>query len=771
MTFSLLGMDIQTGERIQLSQSARRQGLYLIGSSGTGKSGVLVRLVLEDIKQGLGLCVLDPHGDLVDAVLKRLPGREEDVILLDSGDEEFPFGLNLLVCEKPQSQKAVQVVVEQTMHLFEQLFDLSMAPAHLSYALRNGMQTLMANPGSTLTEFPLLFTDERFRTRLLERVRDPNVRQFWQTFAAMTPVEQFERIGELLQKVAVFFDPLTVNIIGQSTTLDFRALMDQRKILLVKLDAQLPAMTSLLGTLVIDQLLTAAAARRDLETLKRKQFNLYLDEFHVLATTDIAKLMAEARKFGLATTIAHQLRSQLTSEIQAGAQAATNLMVFRVSGEDAQELKEQFASTPQPAEWRQQEKLAPSATAATWIVNGHPHRHPAVNTFLDHLHSATGTLNMPEDYEPNLFRTYENELNHLWHHVMTSPDPFAVLDQPTTIRLLLSILKYHDEYISHFHPIAAAAPRHLIDVASPRPKRPSPDFGAHYVLPFVRWPLKREEYVPQIEALLSPMLAAPDDQQFAQVAATYAAFVERVLTEHIESHLSSYAAAETEVKQALSQAVFDERLVPLKWREHREKGVYRPLYARELGTVAEEAARCQQIVQYWMAEERTHFEAFLKEVRACVLALHQKPILAGSGQYEMVPVGQLSPADVADLLASELTTLPDYTAKVRIKDVSSKRIVEYTVRTVEPERNNVVWGEALQQRMARIRAQNLRDGVVRPREEVEDEMRRRQDASLAEQPSLLSNAALQVSKGVHCEACGADNSESAKFCNQCGSKF
>jgi ribosomal protein L40E len=172
-----------------------------------------------------------------------------------------------------------------------------------------------------------------------------------------------------------------------------------------------------------------------------------------------------------------------------------------------------------------------------------------------------------------------------------------------------------------------------------------------------------------------------------------------------------------------------------------------------------------------MAEERTHFEAFLKEVRACVLALHQKPILAGSGQYEMVPVGQLSPADVADLLASELTTLPDYTAKVRIKDVSSKRIVEYTVRTVEPERNNVVWGEALQQRMARIRAQNLRDGVVRPREEVEDEMRRRQDASLAEQPSLLSNAALQVSKGVHCEACGADNSESAKFCNQCGSKF
>lgn len=177
--------------------------------------------------------------------------------------------------------------------------------------------------------------------------------------------------------------------------------------MLVKLQTQLPEVTRQMGMIFIAQFLTAAASRRDLEITKRKQFNLYIDEFQRLATNDVTTLMAETRKSGFALTVVHQLRPQLTSEIQAGVQAAANLMVLRVSGEDARTLKNQFSHSPRPSGQQQQEKRVPMATAATWIVDGHPHSHVAINTFLNHLYSATGTLHMPEDYERNLFRAYE----------------------------------------------------------------------------------------------------------------------------------------------------------------------------------------------------------------------------------------------------------------------------------------------------------------------------------------------------------------------------
>src|SRR2546429_8146482 len=125
MTSSVLGIDTQKGQRVEIPQSVRRQGLYIIGATGTGKTGLIENLIIQDIKQGLGVGLLDPHGDLINAVLARMDRREDDVILLDIGDEDYPFGLNLFECSNSKSAKAVQIVVDQVMHVFEKLFDVS----------------------------------------------------------------------------------------------------------------------------------------------------------------------------------------------------------------------------------------------------------------------------------------------------------------------------------------------------------------------------------------------------------------------------------------------------------------------------------------------------------------------------------------------------------------------------------------------------------------------------------------------------------------------
>src|SRR5690348_15812699 len=123
MTFSKLGTDNDTGQIVELSQVFRRQGLYIIGDNGTGKTGLIEHLILQDIDQGLGVGLLDPHGDLFNAILAKKTKREDDVILLDIQDEDHPFGLYIFECSNPQSNTAVQKIVDLVMHIFEKLYD------------------------------------------------------------------------------------------------------------------------------------------------------------------------------------------------------------------------------------------------------------------------------------------------------------------------------------------------------------------------------------------------------------------------------------------------------------------------------------------------------------------------------------------------------------------------------------------------------------------------------------------------------------------------
>jgi hypothetical protein len=206
MTFSIIGTDTTTLQQVSINKTVRPQGLYIVGRQGSGKSGLLENLIIQDIRQCLGVCVLDPHGELVDHVLARLDTkRENDVIYLDIRDYQYPFGLNLFACPDTTNPLAVQEVVDRVLHVFEKLLGVSHdTPLILDY-LRKCTYTLVANPGFTMAEIPLLLTDKNIRQKLVANVTDPDVLLFWKDYEQKNPTDQaFERAG-ILRRVVNFY--------------------------------------------------------------------------------------------------------------------------------------------------------------------------------------------------------------------------------------------------------------------------------------------------------------------------------------------------------------------------------------------------------------------------------------------------------------------------------------------------------------------------------------------------------------------------------------
>ena len=375
MTYSVFGIETETGVQVVVSQSARRQGLYIIGATGTGKTGLIENLIIQDIKQGLGVGLLDPHGDLTNAVLSRLPDTrvvdgvkritEEDVILLDIKNTQYPFGLNLFSCPDPSDLVALTIASAHVMHIFRKLWGKGGILVEdawgvlLEKILENATLTLLENPGYTMAEIPLLLDVENpnFRKKLIQNLMSDAVRDFWEhDFATLPSKDQRQEIQSTLNRVNSFLrQQLVRNIIGQSrTTIDFRSIMDERKILLVRLNVRLgEGITTLLGTMILAGILDAAYSRADLPVNKRKQFNLYADEFQRFASEDFATLLTEARKYGIATTIAHQMRNQLDTQNRGATLNVANLVVFKISGADATELAVEFDITPQEA-WEEE---------------------------------------------------------------------------------------------------------------------------------------------------------------------------------------------------------------------------------------------------------------------------------------------------------------------------------------------------------------------------------------------------------------------------------
>ena len=351
-----LGFEVKNGESVELTLDERKQGTYIIGTTGTGKSTLLKNIIYQDMEKDRkhGLCVLDPHGDLIDELLLMVPeDRKNDVILFNPMDMEYPYGLNLLDCDR-EDPVEVRWVLSTVMGTLRRLFYYSWGP-QLEHVLRHTLLTAMHIKDSTFIELLLLLTNSNYQEQITKNLNEPFIRSFWRDFPKKYEL-RMDLIGSTINKLTPFLTDRTMrNIIGQpKNTFDVQKIMDEGKILFVNLSkGELgEENSSLLGAVLVNLILIAALKRRDTPKENRKQFHLIVDEFQNFASESFSILQSEARKYGVDVVVAHQFRDQLELEIKGSTLNVGNLIVFRVTGRDSYDLASQFDNTPPPPDTR-----------------------------------------------------------------------------------------------------------------------------------------------------------------------------------------------------------------------------------------------------------------------------------------------------------------------------------------------------------------------------------------------------------------------------------
>ena len=351
----MLGYNDYRGVRtdIRLTDADRRRHLYTIGQTGTGKSNFLQELAKQDARNGKGFCFIDPHGDAIEDILTAVPKeRAEDVILFDPSDTERPFGLNMLEYDQAHPEQKT-FVINEMIGIFDQLYDLKATggPMFEQY-VRNAMLLIMEDPesGSTLMEISKVLADEDFRKMKLSKCNNPVVMDFWTKEAEKAGGEAAlaNMVPYITSKLTTFIsnDMMRPIIAQQKSTINFREIMDDGKILLVKLSkGKIGEINAhLLGMVIVGKILMAALGRGDMAEDDRKDFYLYLDEFQNVTTDSISQILSEARKYRLCLTIAHQFIGQLSEDISKAVFGNVGSMVaLRVGPEDGEFLEKQFS--------------------------------------------------------------------------------------------------------------------------------------------------------------------------------------------------------------------------------------------------------------------------------------------------------------------------------------------------------------------------------------------------------------------------------------------
>lgn len=349
-----LGTELRNGSPVALSPVGRRQGTYVLGINGTGKSNLLLDIALQDIEAGDGLCLMDPHGDLIEALLQRVPPhRVNDVILFDPADTDFPFGLNMFECADVNDPRLVDRVCSEVILTFKKLFEDFWGP-RMEDLIRHTVLTLMATPNCTMLDMLPLLTDTQRRREYAARATDPVLRHYWDQAFPDNKRTQGEWVSSTLNKIGRFLtNPVIRNIVAQpKSSFDFREVMDSGKVLLVNLSKGKLGEdnASLLGSVLVGKILIAAMSRAELATTERRQFHLIVDEYHSFATESFPTLQSEARKFAIDTIVAHQYRDQLDVLNKGSTLNVGNFIIFRITGVDAREIAMQFDNSPPPGE-------------------------------------------------------------------------------------------------------------------------------------------------------------------------------------------------------------------------------------------------------------------------------------------------------------------------------------------------------------------------------------------------------------------------------------
>ena len=317
-------------------------------------SAVLLRAE-GDIENGKGVAIIDPHGDLIEDVLSLIPkNRHNDVIVFDPSDILRPIGLNMLEYDQSRPEEKT-FIVNEIQGIFNKLFSAETMGPMFEQFMRNALLLLMddaANEPPTFLEVPKIFTDVDYRTRKLANCQNPVVKDFWEKEAIMVGGEA--SLQNMTPYITSKFNNFIANdylrpIITQpKSTLNFRELMDNGKILLVNMSkgkiGDLNA--NLLGMIIVGKILMAALGRADMPMEKRRDFNLYIDEFQNFTTDSIATILSEARKYRLNLIIGHQFISQIQEKIRDAVFGNVgSIIAFRVGPDDAEFLEKQFTPT------------------------------------------------------------------------------------------------------------------------------------------------------------------------------------------------------------------------------------------------------------------------------------------------------------------------------------------------------------------------------------------------------------------------------------------
>lgn len=335
-----------------IEREDRRRHKYIIGKTGTGKTEFLKQMIMQDIHNGEGLAVVDPHGDLIEDILQMMPPeRAEDVILFDPSDLEQPMGFNMLEAGNEQQK---HLVVTSVIGLMYKLFDpnkTGIIGPRFEHAVRNAMLTCMYQPGATFMEVVRALTDQNFVQELLPRVEDPVIRRYWTDQIAQTSdFHKSEVLDYIVSKFGRFVtNKMIRNIIGQSeSAFNFREVMDDGKILLINLSKGKigEENSSFLGLIIVPKILVAAMSRQDMPMDQRRDFFLYVDEFQNFATPDFAQILSEARKYRLNLIVANQFVGQMEEEVKNAIFGNVGtIAAFRVGVTDANYLQHEFQPT------------------------------------------------------------------------------------------------------------------------------------------------------------------------------------------------------------------------------------------------------------------------------------------------------------------------------------------------------------------------------------------------------------------------------------------
>ena len=299
----------------------------------------------SDMRAWNGLCLLDPHGELVDDLLEYIPSnRINDVILFDVGDVEYPIGFNLLQADNEDEKNRIASGVIST---FQKLFDNSRGP-RLEYILRNVVLSIIDYPNATLMHILRVLTDKEFREEVISHIKDSVLLKFWNNeFNKWQDKQREEAVGPITNKVGQFLSSRLVrNIFGQPRTkLSIRKAMDEGKIILVNLSKGKIGEdnANMIGSLLVTKIQIDAMGRADMAKHLRKPFYLYIDEFQNFATKSFATILSEARKYKLSLIVANQYTSQLDETIKDAIFGNVGtIFAFTLGYDDASVMTSQF---------------------------------------------------------------------------------------------------------------------------------------------------------------------------------------------------------------------------------------------------------------------------------------------------------------------------------------------------------------------------------------------------------------------------------------------